>query len=272
MKHLETFRTLTSISYLPKFSIIHFNKFVNTLYLPNQNMEMSLLGKWSSSWYSKESFLVGHLEQDSKKNVIFNICAYYRVNDSDYLESFSKQSFESDWNKHFIVDIFLTPIHFITCDKFINNTSNNKINTVLEKVKPISVVIPDVQVTMKEKVIDSPVFIPSIIMKDDFSTSSQNSLISIQTEDSESTEKVTKSFYKQSEPISTNYSTYLVCKTDKPEIYHVYNDKQYVSTCLIPNIKTSKFMNSTFEHLPIGKCVELKLKLHEKSNKYIPVI
>ena len=62
-----------------------------------------------------------------------------------------------------------------------------------------------------------------------------------------------------------------VCKTDKPDVYHVYLKGQHVSSCLIPNIKISKFMYELFEHKNLYQLVAMKnLTLHEKSGKYIP--
>jgi hypothetical protein len=64
-----------------------------------------------------------------------------------------------------------------------------------------------------------------------------------------------------------------VCKTEKPDVYHVYLKGQHVSSCLIPNIKISKFMYDFFEHKNLYQLVSMKnLTLHEKSGKYIPYI
>jgi hypothetical protein len=72
---------------------------------------------------------------------------------------------------------------------------------------------------------------------------------------------------------SDKSNIYLVCKTDKPDVYWVYNkDKEYISTCLIPNIKTSKYMNDLFSSKATNNFLELELKYHEKTSKYIPVI
>jgi hypothetical protein len=64
-----------------------------------------------------------------------------------------------------------------------------------------------------------------------------------------------------------------VCKTEKPDVYHVYLQGQHVSSCLIPNIKISKFMYDFFEHKNLYQLVAMKnLTLHEKSGKYIPYL
>ena len=64
-----------------------------------------------------------------------------------------------------------------------------------------------------------------------------------------------------------------VCKTEKPDVYHVYLKGQHVSSCLIPNIKISKFMYDFFEHKNLHQLVAMKnLTRHEKSGKYIPYI
>ena len=63
-----------------------------------------------------------------------------------------------------------------------------------------------------------------------------------------------------------------VCKTDKPDVYHVHQSNKYVSTCLIPNMKTSRYMQDTFEDKQIGEMVTMNMKLHVNTNKYYPII
>ena len=67
---------------------------------------------------------------------------------------------------------------------------------------------------------------------------------------------------------------YFVCKTDKPDVYHVMTAQgQYVSSCLIPNIKISKFMYDTFEHKSMHELVRMtNLTRHEKTGKFIPTL
>ena len=72
---------------------------------------------------------------------------------------------------------------------------------------------------------------------------------------------------------ATEPECFQVCKTEKPDVYHVYLKGQHVSSCLIPNIKISKFMYDFFEHKNLYQLVSMKnLTLHEKSGKYIPYI
>jgi hypothetical protein len=63
-----------------------------------------------------------------------------------------------------------------------------------------------------------------------------------------------------------------VCKTDKPDVYHVYQSNKYVSTCLISNMKTSLHMQNVFEHKQISEMVTMNMKLHVNTNKYYPII
>ena len=73
--------------------------------------------------------------------------------------------------------------------------------------------------------------------------------------------------------VATEPECFQVCKTEKPDVYHVYLKGQHVSSCLIPNIKISKFMYDFFEHKNLYQLVSMKnLTLHEKSGKYIPYI
>jgi len=67
-------------------------------------------------------------------------------------------------------------------------------------------------------------------------------------------------------------SSFYVCKTDKPDVYHVYQHKKYLSTCLIPNMKTSRYMQSVFEDKSSNDMVSMNMKLHTNTNRYYPVI
>ncbi len=263
MNHLEVFKKLTTICYLPKFSIIHFKEFSNILYLPNQGTNIKILGKWSSNWYSNENYIIGHLEQDSKKNIIFNICAYYEVK-KDTLEQISKESFIVRWNTNYKHDYFLMPIHFIISENFIEDNYTKPIihnNKLIEKpiCKPINK--PISKPIMKEKTIDCLIDITPKENKEVKTEVKYEVKLEIKPE-----VKVEVKLEEKDKVL------FKVCKTDKPEIYHVYNNGKQISTCLIPNIKTSKYMNILFEEKDIGEFIELEMRLHEKSGKYIPFI
>lgn len=236
MNYLDYFKKFTQISYLPKFSILHFNNFTNTLYLPNLQFNTKLLGKWNSDWYSEESYLLGHLEQDEHKNVIFHICSYFICEkSSNHLNQIDKDTFCSKWNSCYTHDLHIMPFFFDLHSEYFKVITTPKVIDIPTKE---SIVVP------KEK------------------------------------EPIMETIEKQKEPVVITikeepngiYKKYMVCKTDKPEIYHVYDNGQYLSTCLIPNIKTSKYMNDVFESKSINEFVEMKLKLNEKSNKWIPII
>ena len=63
-----------------------------------------------------------------------------------------------------------------------------------------------------------------------------------------------------------------VCKTDKPDVYHVHQSNKYISTCLISNMKTSLYMQNVFDHKQISEMVTMNMKLHVNTNKYYPII
>lgn len=277
--YLENFKKLGTVSYLPKFAIIHFNNFTNILYLPNQNTEMKLLGKWSSNWYSSDSFLIGHIEQDNKRNIIFVICAYYRFN-KDILENFSRIDFKKFWDEHYMNDLFITPFHFLLSTDFISE--NHKINSIIPSNSNKDIPTTNQKSYREENTKNN--YKETIMSRS--GCSSTHNVTSVKEKYKNNKYKFDEcvisepTIYKNREEINTKlinvdknvHTKYLVCKTDKPEIYHVYNQNKYLATCLIPNIKTSQYMNSVFENLSIGKFIELSLKLHDKSNKYIPII
>jgi hypothetical protein len=65
---------------------------------------------------------------------------------------------------------------------------------------------------------------------------------------------------------------FTVSKTEKPDVYYVYSGDKQISTCLISNLKTSRYMQDLFEHKNIGERIGMDLKLHENTKRYIPVI
>ncbi len=226
MKYLQIFKEYKTISYLPGFAVLHFTNFTNKLYLPNVHLENSLLGKWNSSWYNKEKYLIGHVDQDQYKNLIFTICGFFIVDQDELLQK-NKGQFLESWEISYKHDFIMTPIHFIVSDEFLMNQSKMDITKKGFNEKPI----------LEVKTIDKPGLLP---------TPNVN-------------------------VVDNKYVTYSVCKTEKPEVYHVYNKEHYISTCLIPSMKVSKTMSALFEEKAIGEFIQMKMEKHEKSGKWIPI-
>jgi hypothetical protein len=244
--YLEDFKTFTNIYYLPHFSILYFpnldksetsNK-QNILYLPNLDSKYTILGKWSRNWYKKEKILLGYIEQDEHQNIIFYIKSAFEFFDSNLI-SIPQDSFQEIWEKNYIHDPILNILFF-------NTKEFDKQN---EK-------------SLKEKIIYEDSSSETSTFSSD--KSSNYSDIDISSE---------KSFIKLDKESSSDQQEYYVSKTDKPDVYWVYDDKyKYISSCLIPNIKTSKYMNSLFSSKQPQEYIKLKLKLHQKTNKYIPIV
>jgi hypothetical protein len=267
-KHLETFRKYTDISYLHHFAIIYTNNYKNILYFPNLDIEYNILGKWGSNWYNKSKYILGHIEQDDYQNIIFIINVCYNVSDGEDIEHLDYITFSSLWKQYYTSDPLLNIVNFyISETNYFNTDIRIKRNLFLDSSEPEPksiTVSPSLTLESSPKSMSSSSSESSNfpILK------SPSSKKPIKTIDSLTPKANTELVGKSDKP-----NVYLVCKTDKPDVYWVYNkDKEYISTCLIPNIKTSKYMNDLFSSKATNNFLELELKYHEKTSKYIPVI
>lgn len=276
LKYLDTFKKLTEICYLPHFSIIHFSSFKNILYYPNFSETYNILGKWSSNWYLNDKFLVGYIEQDDYSNIYFYIKNCYELKDNE-LFSMNKKEFILSWKQDYVEDILLNPIIFV--DSYVNIVRMDQ-----PKEEKPSLRIKTIDVDSSESSSDDWLNSNSP-QNSNFnslvsSISSQNGLnnslgcleaYSKSQLNSQPTTPKTLSHTKENQKEET--VKLHVAKTNKPDVYWIYNnEKVYISTCLIPNIKISSYMNKHFSNKAIDETIEMVLKYHEKTKKYIPII
>ena len=233
-------------SNLPNFGILSKTK----LYLPNANIQHNILGKWSLDWIDSDRCVIGFVEQDQSQNITFEITGCYEIM-NDNLTLINKSDFLLYWSGVFTYDPFLSIINITISDSYLksdikeNNTfepmknilSGNRLG---EKTNPKPLIIENSKEESRPVKIKSPkpVFVEAKKVK----------------------EKV----------IDLPTNSYQVCKTDKPDVYHVFQNKKYISTCLIPNMKTSRYMQELFEHKQIDEMVSMDMKLHINTNRYYP--
>ncbi len=237
MSYLEEVKKQSPYGHLPNFAILSKNK----LYLPNVSTSTTILGKWSLEWIDSERFVIGFVEQDESQNVFFKITACYEFCKTSGLRLINRHDFIDYWSRVYKHDPLLTLVQIIISDYYTSNGSNIVISEqVVHKSVPKEQVVhksvPKEQVVHKQLYRSEP-----IITKKQLK------------------EKVIDSF------------EFTVSKTDKPDVYYVYKDNKQISTCLISNLKTSRYMQDVFENKSIGEQIGMNLKLHENTKRYIPV-
>ena len=221
-------------SNLPNFGILSKTK----LYLPNTNIQHSILGKWSLDWIDSDRCVIGFVEQDQSQNITFEITGCYEIM-NDNLTLINKSDFLLYWSRVFSYEPFLSIINITISDSYLKNTLDPA-NMLVQKTNPKPLIIENTKEESRSVKIKSPkpVFVEAKKVK----------------------EKV----------IDLPINSFQVCKTDKPDVYHVFQNKKYISTCLIPNMKTSRYMQDLFEHKQIDEMVNMDMKLHVNTNRYYP--
>jgi hypothetical protein len=239
MAYLETVKKQSTYGHLPNFAILSKTK----LYLPNSQIQHNVLGKWSLDWIDSDRYVLGFIQQDEHGNIIFYITACYEFVNEGELQLITRLEFIQYWPKMYKPDPVLSLIHFIVFDNYQSKLPNI---TITSNVKPVV----ETQVVEQKPTVTKD--LPKVI---------------------EEKPKATKDLPKviEQKPKATKPALeFSVCKTDKPDVYHVYKNSKYVSTCLIPNMKTSKYMQDLFENKGVNDMIPMDMKLHEKSGKYYP--
>ena len=237
MTFIQKIKKQSTYGHLPNFGILSKNK----LYLPNSSFSHSILGKWSLDWIDSDRYLLGLVEQDEFSNIIYKITSCYEFGNDDSLKLIELSEFRDYWAKVYTYDPYLSLIHIIISEYYQSN----------EQLTPQKIIKDIINAPLKKLVyhklpLGTPPKPPQF---------SDTSLVKVQ-EIKESKEN----------------TTFKVCKTDKPDVYHVYQNGKYISTCLIPNMKTSRYMQDLFETKNIGETLTMDMKLHEKTGKYYPNI
>jgi hypothetical protein len=207
----------------------------NKLYLPNVSTSTTILGKWSLEWIDSERFVIGFVEQDDSQNVYFKITSCYEFYKNNELRLINRHDFIDYWSRVYKHEPLLTLVQITVSDYYTSNGSNVVIG---EEVASKS--LPKEEVASKS--------LPKEVPKK---------------------EVITKKLLKEKVIDSFEFT---VCKTDKPDVYYVYKGSEQISTCLISNLKTSRYMQDVFEHKNIGERIGMNLKLHENTKRYIPII
>jgi hypothetical protein len=230
MSFIEKIKKQSTYGHLPNFGVLSKNK----LYLPNSSISHCILGKWSLDWIHSDRYLLGLVEQDQFLNIRFKITSCYEFLDDDSLKLIGLSEFTEYWSRVYTHDPYLSLIHI----------------TISEDYKTTHITTP-------QKVILDTNVGPSAPIKNRVEPKIMLGSPPKPPQLSEVKEVKVESNFK-------------VCKTDKPDVYHVYQNGKYSSTCLIPNMKTSRYMQDLFENKNIGETVSMDMKLHEKTGKYYP--
>ena len=230
MSFLQKIKKQSTYGHLPNFGVLSKNK----LYLPNSSISHCVLGKWSLGWIDSDRYLLGLVEQDQFSNITFKITSCYEFDDDEQLKLISLSEFSGYWSRVYTHDPYLSLIHITISEYY----QSNQTATPQKIIKDTDVPNTPIKKQVEHKIIlDSPPKQPR--------------------------------FSEVKAEVKTECS-FKVCKTDKPDVYHVYQNGKYSSTCLIPNMKTSRYMQDLFEHKNIGETVPMDMKLHEKTGKYYP--
>ena len=270
MTYLEKIKQLSTYSHLPNFAILSNNK----LYLPNSDNQYTILGKWSLDWIHSNRCAIGTVEQDPHGNITFQVTSCYECTDGDTtFQLVPKENFTEFWNRVYHHDPLLSYI-YINISEFYQSspivspklTISTKPNIVyVKEVDTIPSVKGCIEVTGSSR----------ISAKTVYESSKQQISPKYQPQPKEKTIDTVitpKNQPKKEKPQEETVDKFQVCKTDKPDVYHVYQSNKYVSTCLIPSMKTSLYMQNIFENKQIGEMVTMNMKLHVNTNKYYPII
>jgi len=69
-----------------------------------------------------------------------------------------------------------------------------------------------------------------------------------------------------------NNKVLLVEKTDKPDVYNLYEDNKNIGMACVPTLKVSKFLRQTFENVNLMEKVKMECEYNDGfSNKWIPI-
>jgi hypothetical protein len=250
------YRTIDS----PTFGMICGHK----LYLPNVGSEHTILGKWSLEWTRSEQCFVGNLISDVHQNLIFHITDAHRG-----AQQINRSELSTYLSRVYKYDPFLSLFQLKVSD---SPTGTNLSSPSLFETKRTLIGVKDKPkpIQIQEINVPSKVSTPAQTMAVQPKVSTPVQTIPVQpkiiipVEVPQVKEKVID--------IPSPTSSFHVCKTDKPDVYHVYQHKKYLSTCLIPNMKTSRYMQTVFEDKSLNEMVSMNMKLHTNTNRYYPVI
>lgn len=276
MSYLEKIKKLSTYSHLPNFAILSNNK----LYLPNSDNQYTILGKWSLDWIHSNRCAIGTVEQDPHDNITFQITSCYECTDGDTtFQLVPKHIFTEFWNRVYHHDSLLSYIHINISEFYQSSPIVSPVST-----KPniqVSEVSGGSRINLRTAY-DSPKHQMEKTSTSKYQPPPKEKTIDIE-KTSFSVKKFTDEFHmvpvvstptnqpKEEKPKESG-DKFQVCKTDKPDVYHVHQSNKYVSTCLIPNMKTSRYMQDMFEDKQIGEMVTMNMKLHVNTNKYYPII
>jgi hypothetical protein len=230
MTFIQKIKKQSTYGHLPNFGVFSKNK----LYLPNSSISHCILGKWSLEWIDSDRCLIGLVEQDQFSNITFKITSCYEFLDNEELKLISLSEFTEYWSRVYTYDSYLSLIHITVSEYYQSNGTVTPQKVIKANEAPNA---PIKQPVEHKIILGSPPKSPR--------------------------------FAEVKEEVKTE-SGFKVCKTDKPDVYHVYQNSKYSSTCLIPNMKTSRYMQDLFENKNIGETVHMNMKLHEKTGKYYP--
>lgn len=254
MSFLERIKALYRTLDSPTFGMICGHK----LYLPNVGSEHTILGKWSLEWTRSEQCFVGNLVSDVHQNLIFHITDAHRG-----AQQINRSELSTYLSRVYQYDPFLSLFQLKVSDSptGTNLSSPSLFETkrtlmeVKDKPKPIQIEETKLQPIAMQPMVSTPV----------------QTMVSMKVQPKIIIPEVPQVKEKVIDLPSPS-STFNVCKTDKPDVYHVYQHKKYLSTCLIPNMKTSRYMQNVFEDKSLNEMVSMNMKLHTNTNRYYPVI
>ena len=281
MSYLERIKKLSTYSHLPNFAILSKNK----LYLPNSNNKYIVLGKWSLDWIHSNKCAIGTVEQDTFNNILFQITSCYECTDNETpFQLVSKNIFTEFWNRVYHQDPLLSYIHiniseFYQSSPIVSVDSNRDLALKSQPMADLPLRsqpmadLPKLPKSPKPNIVyvkevDTPV--KGLIETTGGSRINARTVFESAKHQPQPKEKIIDTV---KQPVKEEtLDKFQVCKTDKPDVYHVYQNNKYVSTCLISNMKTSLHMQNVFEHKQIGEMVTMNMKLHVNTNKYYPII
>jgi hypothetical protein len=261
MSYLEQIKKLSTYSHLPNFAILSNNK----LYLPNSDNQYTILGKWSLDWIHSNRCAIGTVEQDPHDNITFQITSCYECTDGNTtFQLVSKDIFTEFWNRVYHHEPLLSYIHINISEYYQSSPIVSPKSTkplIIQVTEPVKASIKNlIEVTGSSRIDTKTVY---------ESTLSSPPVADLPKYKPQPKEKTIDTIISPKEETCDKFQ---VCKTDKPDVYHVYQSNKYISTCLISNMKTSLHMQNVFEHKQISEMVTMNMKLHVNTNKYYPII
>jgi hypothetical protein len=275
MSYLEQIKKLSTYSHLPNFAILSKNK----LYLPNSDNQYTILGKWSLNWIHSNRCAIGTVEQDDYQNITFQVTSCYECTDDEAIfKLVPKEIFTEFWKRVYQHDPLLSYIHINISEYYQSSPilSPLRVDSVerdlLKSSKPqIIEVTEPVKESTKELIEQTGG--SRINKKTVYDQPKEKTIDLVPSPKNQPKEESGKSCMAVKDCHKTlSADTFQVCKTDKPDVYHVHQRNKYVSTCLIPNMKTSRYMQDLFEDKQNGEMITMNMKLHVNTNKYYPII